>query len=344
MAEHKDDRYDLAKIDPAEFKIGSPCACSLFVFVESEKKYLPFVTMGEILSAHKHAQIQQLQGHNLYVRAGESRALSPFDLALKNLEQVLDQKSADLQSQTIYLGDAMTKEAQQIVREVFGEMSRLPSVAKADDLSRALSLVSSKLVENLLEDSKDVRRKLLAQLRQIHLMNDAAAITTLALLIAHANDFPSKTTARMLSLAALFADAGLADLEKHWSDQYYKDRSQLPTHIVEKVHLHPVRSNQMVAYSNLGTDILSQIILSHHELYSGSGYHRGVQSGSLPTVVQIFALAVDVYERLKNFELNNLRTSFVELFKSFDEKMVDPLKRRHNIKLTKALFSYLGVT
>lgn len=338
-----EDKFELARVDPAEFKVGERVPCTLYVFMATEEKYLPLVTTGEILTEHKFINIGKLKGSNLFVKNDPRRALSAFD---RSLDELLDKSAlaiASVPKDKIFTGDAMGPDMQLVLQQVFKDLLALPPVTRSEDVSRVLQTMSNKIIDELLGDSRDSRKKFLAQLQQIHLMNDAASIATLALLYAYANDFTSKTSTKMLAMAALFCESGLSDLEKHWYEMYYRERAMLPSHVAEKIKLHPLKSQQIVGYTNLGTDVLSQMILSHHELYNGTGYHRAVQTVTLPAIVQIFCLAADTFQRLKEIEYSGRTISLAELFRSMDESTVEPLKRRHAQKWVKGLYTYLGI-
>jgi len=336
--------FTLAKISEEEFGVSCRAPTTLFIFSEMDKKHLPFVITGELITPHKYENILNLKGKNLFVQNDPSRTLSEFDSRVTEIVESAVLQIKAIPAENFYKGDVFNPDVQVLLKNSFQKLVELPLGAHPHDLTQLLNQLSQEWVDKVLVDFQPVRKKLLSVLQQIHLMSDAEALTTLVFLLAQANEFTSKSTAKTLALAAIFADAGLHDLEKHWYESYYRDRKSLPTHIWEKVKNHPLKSHQILSRTNMSTDILSQLVLCHHELNHGGGFHRGVQSAQLPALVQLFALAVDIFEKLKEFEFKQQRISLKNLFLLFDESKIESTKRRHSHKWVKGLLKYLGIS
>ena len=172
-------------------------------------------------------------------------------------------------------------------------------------------------------------------------MTHATAITSLAVVAAIANDFKSKTSIETLCKAAMLMDASLAEIEENHLQTYYRNRSELPTHVFEKIKNHPLKSQQLVAYLPTSNELVNQIILGHHELHNGKGYHRGVKLGTLPALVHVMSFAVDVYETLKSAELNKAPITLEKAIGKINERHLEPHLRRHTERIIKNVIAYL---
>jgi HD-GYP domain-containing protein (c-di-GMP phosphodiesterase class II) len=327
--------------DFAVFPIDGPCPLDLYVFVHSEDRYLQFVTRGEKLTAHKVETIKKLSGSNLFMKSDENSA--QLEKGREKFLAMAKDNLASLEPKEIYEGENLGTKSEHVLKSIFSELLSPTSGIPPQEMSNTLSMMSEDLLKVLVPEVGDVKVNLLKHLSNVTYMNNSAAMSTFAILIAMSNDFKSKTTFRHLSIACLVMDSGMADLEDHWIETYYRNRAELPSHIWDRIKNHPVKSQQMVAYLPLSSDLLNQLILTHHELHNGQGYHRGIQSGSVLTMGRILALAVDLFEVNKGHELRGTPVTLKELFFAMREGHVDVHARRHQLRLVENLLDYLGL-
>lgn len=347
------EKYVLSKIPSTQFHVGKASPEDLYVFVQSDKEYILFAAKDEVLTEHKVETIIKLNGVNLYVESlalkQKSDGASPESgagikiITADQMMQNVTQGLSTIDSSKAYVNEILSKEAEASIKAIYVDLIQNPAVAPLGDLSKALAQMSEKILAVLVPEIGEVKVVLLKNLMSMSYMSHAASITTLALLISLANDFNSKTAFRNLSLACLVMDAGLGDLEDHWLDTYYIKRSDLPTHIWERIKAHPVKSQQLVAYTSFASEILGQMILNHHELYNGTGYHRGLHSASLPALVQILAMAVDLFEMIRHEELTQKRFTLKDIFIRIQERGKAAHEKRHNSRFVDNLHKYLGL-
>jgi HD-GYP domain-containing protein (c-di-GMP phosphodiesterase class II) len=196
-------------------------------------------------------------------------------------------------------------------------------------------------METLVPETRDAKSMILQQLRHIHLMNQAAAISSLAILVALSNGFESRTAFSNLSFACLLMDAGLVELSEKEIETYYRNRTELPSHVMDRIKMHPLKSTQMVAGVKEANEAVMQLIMSHHELHNGRGYHRGVRTGSLSPLARNLAFAVDLYEYIKGSELRKEKSSLAQAILILSEKGVPMHERRHSAEISAKLGEYL---
>src|SRR5688572_4139365 len=105
-------------------------------------------------------------------------------------------------------------------------VTRWPQHASSDGYGEAVAELSDSLLNVLVPEVRDAKSSILQQLRHIHLMNHAAAISSLAMLTALGSGFESRTAFSNLALACLLMDAGLVEISEKDLTTYYKNRSE----------------------------------------------------------------------------------------------------------------------
>lgn len=332
--------YELLPVeDKFKLKTGLVSQFDLYVYLATSSQYVLLIHKNEIVSETKFKQAEQLWGKNLFIKKTD---LSLF------LGEAPPDKSPTLDSllpEEVFEKDILGEPAERALKAAYQELlGSKDSSLDGVDPTETLKEMSDKILGLLLPEVKESRDTLLKQLKNVSYMNNASAISTLAVLIALANDFNSKTSLEALCRAVVLMDASLAEIDDATMDTYYRNRDELPTHVWEKIKNHPLKSQQLVAYMPIANEIVNQLILTHHELHNGKGYHRGIRSGGVLLLGQVLSLAVDTFERLKSATLNGDREySLKSALDSFREKHLEPHSRRHPEKLVNNVFKFLTV-
>ncbi len=330
-----DDQF--RRLTAAEYETllkGQP-PVDIYVYLSTSKKHLVFVEAGVALSEAKLESLKRLGVQNLFVREAAAVA-APAPKRVDAIAVELDPKQA-------FEGEVLGPQAETKLKECYRSLLELPPEQAAIPVSEVVSKMSDQLIQALAPEAKDIRSTVIKNLSNVRFMSHSAALSTIAVLCAVANDFRSKTVFQTLLNATLLMDASLADLEEAYLETYYRNRRELPSHVLERIQAHPVKSQQMVAYLPIHTDALSQLILNHHELHNGRGYHRGIRTAQILPLARVLALAVDFYEQLKSAELNGQPLSLKDVLVRLRESGVEPHERRHQTKLVEGIFAFLGM-
>jgi response regulator RpfG family c-di-GMP phosphodiesterase len=176
-------------------------------------------------------------------------------------------------------------------------------------------------------------------------MNDAAAIASLSFLFAAANDIgvDYKRSLKDLVCASLVMDFPLIKFGKLAIEQYYLDRNELPREIFDQIRQHPVEAYKM-AQKKLPnfSSATFELILTHHELNSGAGYPKKLRTGTQPLLNQVFSLAVDVFEHLKEAQLKEEPTTVTDLVNHLNDPMMDVNFKRHPHRVINKVIEFLA--
>jgi response regulator RpfG family c-di-GMP phosphodiesterase len=186
---------------------------------------------------------------------------------------------------------------------------------------------------------------LIANLKYVLLMEDAAAITSIAVTTALAHGFDSKAIYRDLALASTLMDAPLADLSEETLKQYFVDPTALDPKRMEVIRQHPIVSAQAfsIRIKSFSPTVI-QLILGHHELFNGKGFPKGTRSELLPSVVRSFSLAVDLFEIMKRAEYRGEDLELLAAAETLKQSETPSHLRRHNQKLVTSLIAFLKPT
>jgi hypothetical protein len=301
----------------------------VFVFTPASKEYLQYASKGEPLSEEKLKTLGLLsQQSMLFLRRVDADEL-------RSPKKILDSFDAS----KAFKDDVLGAEASQTLRDSFRRLSNDTDFSRR--AGEIVTQMSESLVKIVAPDLDNVRLSLLKSLKNLHLMNHTAAISSIAILVSVANDLKTKATLQTLTLTCLLMDSSMSELEDFELEQYYKDRHNLPAHVWEKIKSHPVKSQQIAMKLPATNELVNQIILSHHELHNGMGYHRGIRINH--SLTEVVSLAVDWYEQVKMAELNKKPRGLGAVLVDLLEPKVEVHMRRHTTKTVKAVVEFLGL-
>lgn len=316
-------------------KKGDAAPFDLYVFLHASGRHHPIVKQGEIINETHWANLLRLQDSNLFVK--EEPAF--IEWKAKNSPRVEEVLAAI--KKPIFRGEVLGDEAKEKLRSVYTGLLTTPAASK--DICAALQEMSDSLLDLLVPEARDAKSSILQQLRHIHLMNHAAAISSLAMLTALANGFESRTAFSNLAFACLLMDAGLVDVTEKELLIYYKNRTELPSHLMDRIRLHPMKSAQMLQGMKEINEAVQQLVLLHQELHNGKGYHRGLRTGSVSPLARNLAFAVDLYEHIKGAELRGEKLTLAQAIVLLSERGAQVHDRRHGADISTKLQEYLNL-
>ena len=334
-ADARSDAYKPVTLEQLKLVVGAPAPKDVFVFVPATQTYLMLVKLGDVVTKGQFENAKLLSGANLFVKnVAIDRSVSAVDAAKGLL--------ADLTVDNAFEGETLGEAAGTALKGAY-QLLLDPTGPNAMEASAVISDMADAILKVIVPESDDVRERVLKNLRNINFMNHSAAISSLAVLCALANDFKARTVFQNLTYSVLMMDSALAELEDHQLETYYRNRRELPQHVMEKVKNHPVKSQQIVAKLPLVNETINQLILGHHELHNGQGYHRGIKTGTSAPLARVLSLAVDIYEHIKGAELNGTAVSLRQVLMKLRELDVDTHNRRHSQKILDSVLIFLGI-
>jgi len=305
-------------------------AIDVYVFLPILKKYVIFVAAGNEFSERKQEVLQKHTVPKLFV---DGRALgAPKGGATGPTEALPEGATSEV------LGEKTTQELRTIFQALMD-----PTSKDFMSTTQKIESMADDLVAVLAPDVKNLKDRMIQNTKYLGLMNDSAAITTIAVLAAFANGFDSTRSYRDLANACLIMDLSLMEFDDETIKGYYTNRSALPPGVLAKILEHPTKSYG-VAAGKIKTinDAALQLILHHHEFHNGKGFPRGIRSETLFPLARILALAVDVFEHLKASELKKTPVTLNQAMLALKEDGVEPHSRRHSKKVIDHMINFLA--
>jgi HD-GYP domain-containing protein (c-di-GMP phosphodiesterase class II) len=205
-----------------------------------------------------------------------------------------------------------------------------------------LEELSEKICSVVSPEVGDVRAHLKNVPAFVSIMDESSAISTLAILFAVAQGQKTRGVFKDLSYACLLMDISLLGVSEEAKKSWLMQPETLTDAERIIIETHPRKSHAVVMekFKNL-PEIVGQMILGHHELFSGRGFPRKVRSDLLPPVVRILAFAVDVHYHMKRAEMKGESLDIETVVESFTDSSIEPHLRRHNIELCRKILKYM---
>lgn len=301
-------------------QIGTTLSFDIFIKLPNAGRYIRYACAGDVWDERQDTIVRTHSDPTLY----------------RN-ETVGREATTETPSEIQVLNDTVGKD----LKEIFHFLGSQDE----EDIPRtieAMEELSQKIIAVVAPDVENLKENILQQAKYIMVMTDAAAITSIATLIALSHGFDSRKIFRDLSMAILLMDGPLADISEDKIFAYYRDRSSIPGLEWEEIRRHPARAHEVVS-SRLKSipDTILQLILNHHELYNGQGYPRKLRNEGLPPIVRSLALSVDVFEIMKREHLNGQTLNLLDALEELRQPNVEAHLRRHNQKLVQQAVQYI---
>lgn|GEM_PF-437726 len=207
----------------------------------------------------------------------------------------------------------------------------------------ALGQVSADLLETIAPDISGLMLRLKQNAKYLHIMNDTAAIAAVVVLFAAADGQTSRQVFKELTYATILMDLTLSDVSRADLDLFLLNKqSELKPEVLETILKHPMNSHELLNRRGGKTsDLVGQLVLGHHELYSGKGYPRKVRSDNLAPLVRLLSMAVDSIEIMKRSHLLGNVLSLEQAVEELLEPQTLPHLRRHSKRLVTSTLDFL---
>lgn len=323
-------------------EVGVQCLFDFYIHLPQSKRFIKYIRKGDPWEERKVEMLHQHTDPSLYRLVNESVDSSVIE------PQTL---SSDQESTIV---PALIKAPEEIkifkaeididLKEIFVFLSD-PTQKDAPKTLKAMEKLIDKVLQAVAPDVEDLRGTILQNSKYLMVMNDASAITSIAVLIAMSHGFNSKKIFRDLSTAILLMDTGLADLPKDLVLRYYMDRPSLSRDEMELIRAHPQKAYDAASKKlrNLPEPVL-QLMLNHHENYNSTGYPRAIRNEQLPPVIRSLCLAVNVFEIMKRENLKGNEIDILQALGELKELDVEAHKRTHNQRLVSESFVYISAS
>jgi len=339
-----DDKFRVADLDRVPRDSSGRTEINLYVHMPSAGRFVCFVLKGDELTPRKLDALRAHVDPRLYVLASESVGTGEVVEGLR-IDSYIDEFKKTFEGDKLQIPnirvEVIGKETEKELRSIYQSILD-PSLAD-ENLTAKLSKLADEVIQVVAPEVKDIKSHLLRSMKYLHLMNDASAITSLAVLFALANGFDSQKSYKELSYASLIMDLALSDFDEAQMNQYYLDMNQLPADLLQRVRLHPIRSHDLAVQKLKSlTDVTMQLIQNHHELHNGKGFPRGVRNEALFPIARILSLAVDVFEHIKRRQIQGGEPlAVIDALRTFAAAGTEPHMRRHATALLQKTLKFV---
>ncbi|NCN26731.1 hypothetical protein GW915_04080 [bacterium] len=303
----------------------------LYILMPASRRYVPFVKVGDPYSSDKRAQLKRHVLPDLFILPSE---LNEAVKIAANKDKLEFHKDGEFKYEVLGV------EAEDELKDIYKALL-LNEEQDPQDLLSSLQTSSDKILSIVAPDSKELTKIFFSNAKYINLMNDSAAVSSLAVMFAYANGFDSKKSYLELTQAALVMDVSLSQIDEDYRRKMYMEPDSLPDEIKTLIHEHPKKSFQLVQQKVPSlSEVTMQLILNHHELFNGKGFPRAVRSESLFPLVKILSLAVDVHHQLKKHQYEGSLVDLSEIVFNIHHSDVEAHLRRHNRTVTQKILDF----
>jgi response regulator RpfG family c-di-GMP phosphodiesterase len=340
-----DDKFRVVDVEKVPRNGQGRVELSLYIHLPAAQRFICFVVKGDELTTRKLDALRHHVDPHLYVLASESVGQGDAVEGLR-IDTYVDEFKKSFEDGKVKIPEVrmevISKDAEKELRYLYKSVLD-PNAADDPSITAKLSKMADDVVQIVAPEVKDIKSHLLRSMKYLHLMNDAASITSLSILFALANGFDSQKSYKELSYATLIMDLSLSEFDEPTMLQYYRDMTKLSPEQLQKARMHPIRSHELAVQKLKSlTDLTMQLIQNHHELYNGKGFPRGVRNESLSPIARILSLAVDTFEAMKRHNLETGGSMTIpEALRAFIADSIEPHQRRHNTSLVQKTLKFL---
>ncbi len=284
------------------------------------------------------SEAEKIEVARLVAVAGEPKISEPEEIIIIHRNNHLDTiKKLFGSEKAEVLSEPIDNQLKDIYKDIGG--SKPGNLSLQDS---RLEKLSEKICSIVSPEVGDVRAHLKNIPSFVSIMDESSAISTLAILFAVAQGQKTRGVFKDLSYACLLMDISLVGVNDDLKKKYLLNPGTLTDAERILLEAHPRKSHAVVMekFKNL-PEIVGQMILGHHELFSGRGFPRKIRSDLLPPVVRILAFAVDVHHQMKQAELLGQEVTVESIVEAFTDSKIEPHLRRHNIELCRKILKYM---
>jgi len=302
------------------------CTADLYVFLPTPKKFIVFVSKGQRFSHTHRLTMEKHIVPALFVRAAGAPVLETGSAEMDNVYQVLGQGTTQTLSNIFKM---LTAQGGTNSKEALVKLKKL-----ADDI---ISVVAP--------DIEDIKAKMLQNAQYLWVMNDAAALTTLTIMFAAANEVISSQPLHDLAAACLVMDLPLVKMSQEHVLAYLTDPNTLPEEIRKEYENHPLHAYQLVKSQLKNfSDATCQLVMNHHELNNGTGFPRMLRTGGSFALLKVFAAAVNTFDILKRAQHLGTPITLQAALLHLSEPKAEAHNRRHNKDIIDKVLAYMAPT
>ena len=305
------------------------CVQNLYIYLPTNHRFILFVPAGEKFTYSKKTSLERHIIPALFVRVGSD------DVGAT----VIAGSSSSQKGVFDVLGEETAAELKGIFKGLTDNMDVLPEQA----ISR-LEKMAEELMQCLAPDVEDLRTRMRQNSQYIWVMNEQAAITSIAVLFAAAYGIDARKPLKDIICAGLVMDLSLVSMDSDVIDQYLLDPAQLDPKLRASYEQHPVLAYRLAKNSlKQFSEATFDLVLNHHELNNGLGFPRGIRSGTLFPLSRVFAAAVETYEILKRSKLRDQPKTLNEAVLEMSQPGVEMHLKRHAKEVTDKILQYLSI-
>ncbi len=301
------------------------CAVDIYVRMPESRRYVRWLDAGTEFSREHQLKLQAHADSRLYCPTEQWR------LRYKKFPKPNSSESS------------FRKETQELITDLYLHLLRedvLPE--KATD---QLSKISEIIVNEVFEDLQNYEIQILQTLPNLKNNQSFEAIRALCFVFAMANGYATRSAFMDITASTILMDFALKNSSNRDMAKLFVNQEKLPEGFLAVYQKHPAQSHFVAVdkFKNV-TETALQMILNHHELHNGQGFPRRVYTKSLPELVKIAALAVDVYEHWLKSESYDQRKNLRMVLDTIREDHLPATKRRHDPNIIQAVYHYLCLT
>ena len=301
--------------------------CNLYVYLSGQKRFVLFLPKGEKFTLARKAALERHQVQALFVRteSDSTPSVSSFPQTSKFAKFEV-------------LGLENKKTLVSVFESLSANMDSPPQEA-----IQALEKMADEIIEVLAPEAEQLKNRILENLQHIWLMNDAAAIISLAILFAAANGVKAARSLKDVVLAALVMDLPLSKIDEETIELIYRDPTKLSPEILAQYWQHP-KDAYLLAKKALGhlSDASLELVYVHHELQNGRGFPRALRGHSIFPFGQFFCAAVDAFEKMKKSFLDGNPQTLRSVVESLLEEGTQKSDRRHSKEITENVLRFIS--
>lgn len=259
-------------IDINEFITSTKLLSDIYVKV-GEKKYIKVAYEGDILPVERLMTYRDKKVDVLYVTLDDFSRYVDFNIKLT--KAALSQKSFANEKKAHLLRHT----AQSVIKECFeGQLD-------AGLLGPAENIISSTIGLIATDD------ELLDVFVGLHSHSDklyaqGVAVSLISCLVAKLHGWHATQTLFKISVAGLFHDIGLKEIDKSLINKRRSHRTSEETKLLES---HPVRGRDLLMEIKSLHEDIPTIVHQHHESLTGTGYPRQIRGEAIHPIARLIA-------------------------------------------------------
>ncbi len=299
------------------------------LYLPGNKKYIRISNAGDEIDQERLEKIKKNKINSLQVPLGQMKSF--YEYSGKKLRQIGSNTAMSATERR----DKMGESVRALMSDMFSQEAASFQTGQAV-LKTCEGIVSSFIIQGA-EDDWFLRIKQVVGEFGGH-YSHSSNVSTLAAMFSMGTGIGKPEE---MALAGLLHDLGKSQLP-HEVQALEQDQMNPDQLVLYKKH--PEMSINLIKTKKISTpEIVTKMILQHHELYNGTGFPSGLFGDRICKEAQLLALA-DRFDHLTKVRPGLPMVSPVDAIKEIKKEQVDdPSKIRYKPELLKALFALFPV-